>query len=191
MKKILILLAVVLMVSNVVFAEEVKDEMYYKQQIQNQKMPYSKSGFFTAVKSGNNYLVENYINAGFDVNTTIMGVPITIYAISNKNPKVLEQLLKAKADPNVEYCGYTLLGYALSEPKNVEMVSIIINNGADVNRIFQKETPLNYAIKRKQTQNIEALLKAGAKPDDMTDKLVEKSKDTYLKKLVADFEKKN
>lgn len=191
MKKILISLMVIFVFSSVVFAEEVKDEIYYKQQIQNQKMPLNNSGFYTAVKSGNNYLVENYIKAGFDVNAKILGVPISIYAISNKNPRVLDQLLKAHADPNVEYCGYTLLGYALSEPQNLEMVSIIINNGADVNRIFLKETPLNYAIKRKQIQNVELLLKAGAKPDDMTDKLVNKAKNARLKELIYEFENKN
>lgn len=191
MKKILISLVVILLISNTVFAEEIKDEMYYKQQLQSQKMPLSNSGFFSTVKSGNNYLVEIYLKAGFDPNTKVLGVPMTIYAIANKNPRVLEQLLKAKANPNIDYCGYTLLGYALSKPKNVEMVDIIINNGADVNRIFFKETPLNYAIKRKQIKNVEALLKAGAKTNDMTDKLVAKSKDAYLKELIYNFKTKN
>ena len=49
--------------------------------------------------------------------------------------------------------------------------------------------PLNKAISSKQTKIVETLLKAGAIPNNKTWKMVDKSKDEYLKELFAGIER--
>ena len=184
MKKIFLLTCfVILCFQNLSLASESHDEMYYKRQIQNQRYLYSNRGFAGAISKGNIVVVESFIKAGFDVNATQGGLPFTMYAIVGKQPEALELLLKAGANPDAEYMGYSLMNYVLVSNKNSELIKVLIANNADVNKASKKQIPLTYAVKAKQVKIVEMLLKAGAKPDETTMKLVNKSKDEYLKSL--------
>ena len=184
MKKIFLFVClIVLCFQNMSFASETNDEMYYKRQIQNQRYLYSNRGFAGAIKKGDNNTVDNCIKAGFDVNATQAGIPLTFYAVIGKQPEALNLLLKGGANPNAEYMGYSLINYVLISNKNSDLIKVLIDNKADVNLPSKKITPLTYAIKAKQVKIVEMLLKAGANPDDKTKQLVSKSKDEYLKSL--------
>lgn len=190
MKKLLIfLLFIVFTFTNTVFATEVKNEMYYKRQIQNQRYPYSNAGIITAIKKGKADIVELYMLAGFDSNATYSGTPLIFFPIYLKQPKSLDVLLKAGANPEatvpalfVSAHSETVLTYAIKR-KNSDMVKSLIQYNVDVNKIYNGQKPLNLAISKKQTKIAELLLKAGAKPDEKTLNMVKKSKDEYLKDL--------
>lgn len=102
MKKFLLFLLVIFSFTNAVFATEVKDEMYYKRQIQNQRYPYSNAGLVTAIQRGKADIVELYIFAGFDSNASYSGTPLIFFPIYLKQPKCLDVLLKAGANPDIK-----------------------------------------------------------------------------------------
>src|SRR5574344_91126 len=184
MKKFLLILLAFLMLSNVVFAFEAKDEMYYKRQIQNQRFLYSTSGLINAINKGNSEVVEDFMMAGFNPNEICIGIAISYMAIKSENTNILEILLKHGADVNASSVDCNLVIWTIHY-KNSEAVQLLITHGLDVNKKFKNKTPLNYAIQTKQTKIAEILLKAGAKPDEKTYKMVNKSKDEYLKDLFS------
>jgi len=185
MKKIILLL-VILLFTNSAFAYDVpKNEEYYKSQIQNQRFLYSNRGFAGAIKMGNVPVVESFIKAGFDVNATQGGLPLTVFAIVGNQPSTLKPLLDAGANPNELYCGMPILFFAIDK-KSSEAVQYLADHKVDVNNKYHGTTPLNYALAKKQTKTVEILLKAGAKPDEKAYKKVAKSKDEYLKDMFAD-----
>ena len=80
----------------------------------------------------------------------------------------------------------TVLTYAIKR-KNSDMVKSLIQYKVDVNKIYKGQNPLRLAVAKKQTKIVEQLLKAGAKPDEKTIQLVQKSKDEYLKDLFSSY----
>lgn len=193
MKKTLLFLLMIFTLTNVVFATEVKDEMYYKRQIQNQRYPYSNAGIVTAIQRGKADIVELYMLAGFDPNASYSGTPLIFFTEYAKQPNCLDILLKAGANPEatiapmfVSAHSETVLTYAIKR-KNSEMVKILIQYKVDVNKTYKGQNPLRLAVAKKQTKIVEQLLKAGAKPDEKTIQLVQKSKDEYLKDLFSSY----
>lgn len=67
------------------------------------------------------------------------------------------------------------------------MVKSLIQYKVDVNKTYKGQNPLNMAVSKKQTKIAELLLKAGAKPNEKTLKMVKKSKDEYLKDLFTSY----
>lgn len=193
MKKVLLFLLTVFLLTNVAFASEVKDEMYYKRQIQNQRYPYSNAGIITAIKRGKYDIVELYMNAGFDANSSYGGTPLIFFAIYTQQAKCLDVLLEAGANPEttippmyVSCHSETALTYAIKR-KNSDMVKSLIQYKVDVNRNYKGQKPLRLAVAKKQTKIVETLLKAGATPDEKTIKMVQKSKDVYLEDLFDSY----
>ena len=190
MKKLIIaIFLLILCCQQYSFADEVKNEMYYKRQIQNQRYLYNNTGFFNAITKKDSKTVELFLKAGFNPNTTCGGTPIIMHALFVNDMKSFELLLKAGADPEtsvpalwVSAKPQNLLSFAIKR-KSSEAVKILIENKVDVNKVFNGRTPLNYTISSKQTKITEMLLRAGAKPDEKTMELVNKSKDEYLKSL--------
>lgn len=193
MKKLLLFLLVIFVFTNAGFATEIKNEMYYKRQIQNQRYPYSNAGIVTAIQRGKTDVVELFMLAGFDPNASYSGTPLIFFPIYLNQIKCLDVLLKAGANPEttvpamfVTAHSETVLTYAIKR-KNSDMVKSLIQYKVDVNKTYKGQNPLNIAISKKQTKIAELLLKAGAQPDEKTIKLVKKSKDEYLKDLFASY----
>ena len=198
MLKKIFLLSAILLVANNVFAYEVpKNEEYYKAQIQNQRLLYNATGLINAIQKGNAEAVDLFMKAGFDPNTSYAGTPALIFAIYQKQPKCVDVLLKAGADPEttvppmfVSARSMNSLNYAINK-KSSDMVKSLIENNVDVNKKFNGKYPINRALAKKQPVIVEMLLKAGAKPDEKTFKLVKKSKDEYIKDLFANYKEVN
>ena len=189
MKKFLLITFILLLFQNIISAQDAKDEMYYKRQIQNQRFLYSNAGLVNAMKKKNLTAVEAFMKAGFNPNDTYAKTPFLIYSIYFNSPEELKILLEAGADPETSVPAMFVtpkstnaLLYAISK-KNSLMVSYLIEHNVDVNKTYNNKYPLNFAIKKKQAKIVEILLKAGAKPNDKTKALVQKSKDEYLKSL--------
>ena len=69
--------------------------------------------------------------------------------------------------------------------KNPNAVKILIENGADVNMVHCGKHPLNSAIKKNQPEMVKMLLEAGAEPNEQTEELVKKSKNSEIKKYFS------
>lgn len=102
--------------------------------------------------------------------TTIDGFDYTKLGISCKNNDLTEakKLISAGADINIakkdDIYEYDALSVAI-ENKHVQMVSYLIQNKADVNKIYTEEglTPLGLAAKLNAKDIVEILIKNGAK----------------------------
>lgn len=178
MKKKLALLAAVMLLAGTVFAYDVpKNEEYYKSQIQNQRFLYNTSGIVNAINKGNTEVVDYFMKAGFNPNSTFTGQPLLMYAVNYNKTECVDVLLEAGAEATSK-----ALFQAIFKKSSV-MVNSLIKHNVDVNAKQYGMTPLNYAIRSKQPLIVEALLKAGATADDETNKLIKKSKDEYIKDL--------
>ena len=197
MKK-LILIVLSLFLTNISFAYEVqKNENYYKSQIQNQRFLYNESGMVNAITKKNSNVLEMFLKAGFSPNTKYSGTPIIMYALFMNDIKSFDILLEAGANPETQVPALfvsakpqNLLSFAIKK-RSSEAVKSLINHNVDVNKVFNGQTALNYALKTKQTIIVELLLKAGAKPDNKSLKIVNKTKDEYLKDLFKDIKINN
>ena len=188
MKKFILLLSIILLANNAFAYDVPKNEEYYKSQIQNQRFLYNATGLIGALQKNNSEVVDYFMKAGFDPNTTYIGLPITFYAIKVGDMKSLESMLKHGANPNATASGTNLLLWAIRY-KSSESVKLLADNGADVNKEYMGNLPLNKAISSKQIKIVETLLQAGATPNEKTWKMVDKSKDEYLKDLFADIKR--
>ena len=195
MKKVILLLSI-LLISGTAFAFDVpKNEEYYKSQIQNQRFLYNATGLAGAIQKDNPEVVDMFMKAGFDPNTTLTGTPMLIFAIYQNKPECAKVLLNAGANPEtsvppmfVSVRSVNALTYSINKGSS-DIVSSLIEHNVDVNKTWNGKTPLNRAIAKKQVKIVEMLLKAGATPDKKTWKLVEKSKDEYLNELFANIKR--
>lgn len=190
MKKILLSIFIILLFyQNIALADEAKDEMYYKRQIQNQRFLYSNAGLVNAMRKKNYTVVDAFMKAGFNPNDSYGGTPFLIYSIYFNSPEETKILLEAGANPEVTIPpmfvtpkSTNALLYAITK-KNSLIVKYLIDSNVDVNKTYNGKNPLNFAIKKKQTKIAEMLLKAGAKSNDETERLIKRTKDEYLKSL--------
>lgn len=137
------------------------------------------------------------MQAGFSPNGSYAGTPLTMFALYQKQINSFKVLLKYGANPEttipplfVSIKSQNLLSYAIKK-KSSEAVKCLIENNADVNKVYNNRTPLNYALQTRQPVVVEMLLQAGAIPDEKTYKLVNKSKDAYIKDLFAEYKGKD
>lgn len=192
MKKIVLMLVVLLFTGSAFAYDVPKNEEYYKTQIQNQRLLYNEMGLVNAIQQKKPDVVQLYMEAGFDPNTSYMGTPMLIFAIYCKQPKIVKILLDAGANPEVTVPplfvttrSTNALVYSIKR-KSSESVQYLVDHKVDVNKNLHGLSPINYALDRKQTKIVEILLKAGAKPDERAYKKVAKSKDEYLKDMFAE-----
>jgi len=117
-----------------------------------------------AVRDGNIEAVKQYLDAGTDVNAKDENGVTPLHQAAFYGQKEVVELLIAKgADVNAkEEDGWTPLHFAAMEG-HTKVAELLITAGADVNAKFYDETPLDWAIKRKQTGTADLLRKHGGK----------------------------
>lgn len=139
-----------------------------------------RGGFNRAVMKNRVDIMELEVKAGLNVKAA--SPALIPYTIMHNLTAPLNFLLTHGFSANGEYGGYSYLIGGINY-KKPECVKVLIDNGADVNLYNKKRYPLNYAIKKNQPTIAKMLLDAGAKPNDETYKLVEKSKNQEIKAL--------
>ena len=135
-----------------------------------------------AIQQNQNEILELMLEHGADPNTMFDSEPVAMFAVMKENLEALNLLLKYGAKVNLDIEGDNLLREAIRK-HNAEMVQLLVNYKADVNKEVFGKTPLNYAIQQKRADIVEILLKAGAKPDVQTEKLLKKSKAPQMRLL--------
>lgn len=165
---------------------------YYKKQLEDQGWLY---GFAPAnwsltqpVRGGFNYammknrldIMELEVKAGLDIRKC--SINALFNSIMFNNYKVLEFMLQNGYSPNATYLDHSLLTFSIYR-KKPDCVKVLIEHNVDVNMEYKNKNPLNSAIKKKQPEIVKMLLDAGAKPNEKTLKLVEKSRNGEIKAL--------
>lgn len=193
MKKTLLVLCLIA-TSLGVYALQTKED--YKQELNDLGFMYGcapanwslsepyRGGFSIAAMKGRVDVMELEVKAGLDITSCGKNLPVVL--IQKKQPEALDFLLKNGYSANGTLQGYSYLLLA-EHYKDVDMVKTIIDNGADVNLVTKGYVPLNYAIKKGNAEIVEMLIKAGAKPDEKTKKLVAKTKNEQIKELLKDL----
>jgi ankyrin repeat protein len=167
MKRLTILLTLFLFVININYANNI--DGFYRQTILNRGYRYSETGFFKAIRKNDIKTINLFFQAGMNPNIWCTGRPATMHALFYKKNEVLDLLLKNGADIETEVPpmrvsrnSQNLLSFAIKR-KNKKAVEILIKHGVDVNKTFNKKTPLEYAKIYKQSDIAELLIKHGAK----------------------------
>ena len=141
-----------------------------------------RGGFNWAVMQNNTEIMELEKLAG--LNITKCGIGIVNDAIAFKKDAALDFSLKNGFNANIHDLDHSLLTFAIYR-KNPNAVKILIENGADVNMVHCGKHPLNSAIKKNQPEMVKMLLEAGAEPNEQTEELVKKSKNSEIKKYFS------
>ena len=189
MKKFLVLTILILSSILNASAEEAiegyitKTQEYYRGQI-DIVQKYSTTNFMRAITAGDTNLVEMYLKAGMNPNSTQAKLPAIIVAIGSKQPAALSLLIKHGADIETGAMGVSPLMFAINR-KNPECAKILIENKANVNNGYKDISPLYMAIAKKQFETAKLLLSAGAIADDATIIKAIKAKNEEIKTLVV------
>ncbi len=126
------------------------------------------SALHAAIAAEDLKAVRKIISSGLDVNDLHFreGWPLS-YAVEVGNPKVVEALLKAGADPNKE----DLMRLCIEQDKP-KVSAVLIEHGIDLNGLptWEKdddayETSLIRAVRSNRVKIVEQLVKAGADPN--------------------------
>ena len=126
---------------------------------------------FDAITYWNLEALKKGLANGADVNAqNHSGQTVLCYAIEKGQKKMVELLLANNADVNAQnQYGRTPLYYAIEDFSHddnvIEMVELLLNHGVDVNAIVYDEkklTPLLMAVKSREKELVELLLKCGA-----------------------------
>ena len=183
MKKLLFLLAVILMHSHMASAasnnflnkdwwktatlEDVKKELKNGANVNAASDEDTTALMHAAPINQNPEVIETLIDKGANVNAKNKdGYTALMFAVLfNQNPEVIKTLIDEDADVNAKNkYGYTALIQAALFNQNPEVIKILINAGADVNaKNKDGSTALMFAASsQKNPDAVKALLKAGA-----------------------------
>ena len=166
MKKYMIFFSIILSLFNLTIANEI--DGVYRYTIMNRGYLYDESGFFDAICRNDLNTMNIFFEAGMNPNATFVGTPTSMQALFCNKNEALDFLLSKGADVEaqvppmwVSMKSQNLLSYAIKK-KNIEAIEILIKHGVDVNKPFNKKTPLERAKKSKQDKIVDLLIKHGA-----------------------------
>lgn len=167
MKKILITFFI-LSVSCLNFCFSANEDGIFRREIMNSGYSFNTTGFINAINKNDIRVVKFFLQAGMNPNATYTGTPAPMYALFLNRNEILDILLENGADPETKVPALyvalkpqNLLSLAIKRG-NVEAVEILINHNVDINKPFNKKTPLEYAKKCKQSEIADILIKNGA-----------------------------
>jgi len=88
---------------------------------------------------------------------------IVFKAIKQNDPYMVKRFIDDGNDINGNYADkqFTLLHYAIRHGK-MPVINIILEKGADINKLYEDKTPLMYAIKHNRPRVVRYLLQRGA-----------------------------
>lgn len=149
--------------------QECKDELKIR------KLPLSMEGFVKQIKKGDVEVVQLYINAGIDPNTTYYTDYPIYFAVQANNVEVTSVLLENGAKANI---GFDSPLYFAIKKKNLALVQLLLEYGADPNYtdFISGSSVLYFALEKGQYEIAKELLASGAKMDSASKVLIEKKK---------------
>lgn len=115
-----------------------------------------------AIHGGLADYVKQFLDAGADINTKVLGIPPLHFAASRGYVEIVRLLLSMSADVNFldQHHGSAL--HAACSGRHASTVELLISNGADVNAAVQRRTALQVALSLKHDSIAKLLLAAGA-----------------------------
>jgi ankyrin repeat protein/zinc ribbon protein len=136
-----------------------------RQQLAARKIPYTKEQFVREAEAGNTAVVELFLSAGMDPDTTQTFVDYSALAVAVQKgqTKTVRVLLTHGADPNAKLVlGGSLLTIA-AERGYTDIVQALLEHGAYVNaKGSLGETALRQARRNGHTDTVRVLRQAGA-----------------------------
>ena len=82
-----------------------------------------------AIEHKNHELVLFILNRGADVNIIKDNITPLLQAVKNNDVYIANVLISKGANVNYEYCGQTILDYAIYLDKYKEIIELLKNNG--------------------------------------------------------------
>jgi hypothetical protein len=136
-----------------------------RQQLAARKIPYTKEQFVREAEAGNTAVVELFLSAGMDPDTTQTFVDYSALAVAVQKgrTKTVKVLLTYGADANAKLVlGGSLLTTA-AERGYTDIVQALLEHGANVNaKGSLGETALRQARRNGHTETVRVLRQAGA-----------------------------
>eukprot|EP00451_Oxyrrhis_marina_P037679 CAMPEP_0204361278 /NCGR_PEP_ID=MMETSP0469-20131031/38698_1 /ASSEMBLY_ACC=CAM_ASM_000384 /TAXON_ID=2969 /ORGANISM="Oxyrrhis marina" /LENGTH=505 /DNA_ID=CAMNT_0051349651 /DNA_START=8 /DNA_END=1520 /DNA_ORIENTATION=+ len=143
---------------------------------------------YEPARAGDAAMVEEAMQGKLNVNfvNPKTGTSPLYAAVDGGHAEVVRLLLKAQASPNLAKEGAYVPLFAAALRKNVTLVSMLIEGGADVSHSVSKHTPLSMAVRKGSQVVIAQLLEAGAPVTwSCLNAAVETSNVSLLQTLVA------
>lgn len=111
-------------------------------------------------------MVDLLLSHGAQPTGRIFGMPVLVGAADEREPRIVEALLRAGADPNQPGDrNESALGKAIYA-KDLTTINVLLRYGADPNRAFDDYVlPMSAAIASREPEIVRALLAAGAAPN--------------------------
>ncbi|MCA1756350.1 MAG: ankyrin repeat domain-containing protein [Bacteroidales bacterium] len=122
------------------------------------------ASILSAIEEGDNALLDNYLQAGIDLNRVYGEEEITplSYAVMRDKLTAAYLLLEHEADPEILSQGKTSLMFA-SRYNRPEIAKLLLSQGADINNTNEdKNTAFHYAAKYSNTEMLKLLDENGA-----------------------------
>ncbi len=146
--KILMLLTITILSLSGLTAQSTSRARKAREKLDLYEIPFTVEAFLSYVDKGNYEVIQRFIDAGFDVNTTdIDGNRAIILAAEKEQVRVMQLLIKSGADVDAKDAdGTTALMYA-AYYRRPKAVALLVKSGANVNlQNNSNMTALMYAI---------------------------------------------
>lgn len=183
MKKFICLVAVLILISNTVYASKIEytdEQLNYQKKLKAKNYDFKPSSFFLAINNEDLDAINQYLKAGMSPNITYMGLSALSKAIYDNKNNAAEILLQNNADPNLKVTGVTPIEYAIVK-NNIKAVELLIEYNVNLDIKSKGNTPYYLAVKK---NNKEIAFLICHKTDYKLFTIAELLKDTPVKDIV-------